>query len=185
MEQDFILIKNGVVQNVIRASSDFISTISSQYDFAIARTSGMLVGPGDLYDGVNFTHISPVVTPDPDSPYTPNRASGAVFQPSLTKGTMVFYTVQISCASDQTGPQAGKIELFCDAQNPPQTIVARFAHKASFTNSGLATFTDLSINEGTLCYLVPPGHFIKIVATQIQGTPSLTLTGQREVTLGQ
>lgn len=113
---------------------------------------------------------------------TPTRVIGTAFQPSATKQTLVSYSVQITCTATIGGNQNGKIELLSDASNPPTTIRATAQNRTAVS---LAIALQ-AINEQTtqLTYLVPAGHFVRLVSTQTTGTPAFAIISQTEETLG-
>ena len=61
---DVLLIKNGVVDNCIAADSVERAQQFYPDHICIERTNALReFGPGDLYDGTNFSHPPPVVRP--------------------------------------------------------------------------------------------------------------------------
>jgi hypothetical protein len=99
----------------------------------------------------------------------PTHALGDVFAPSVDHATFVAYTIQFV----STHGQDGTVKLLSDAVNPPTTerAEARLA------------ITDDAANV-TMCaqlsYVVPAGHFVKLVAA---GTGTSTITQQVETRL--
>lgn len=115
------------------------------------------------------------------TPSTPARALNTVFQPSATKITLVTYSVRITCTATIGGNQDGKVELLSDASNPPTTVRAMMSNRMAVT----LALTLQAINEQTsvLTALVPAGHYVKLLTTQITGTPAFALVSQTEVAL--
>lgn len=116
------------------------------------------------------------------TPSTPTRAIGTVFQPSATNAVLGMYSIQISCTASLTGGQAGQVQLLSDASNPPTTVRATIANQ---NTSGLTIgLTVVNNQTTTLPYLVPIGHYVKLVSTNTTGTPSYTMVSQTEEVLG-
>lgn len=56
----YALVKNGYVDNVIKAEQDFIDKISARYDACILIQGEVLQpSPGDLWDGSSFSSPPP------------------------------------------------------------------------------------------------------------------------------
>lgn len=102
---------------------------------------------------------------DPATPTTPTRAIGTSFQPSLTGWTMVHYTIQLSAATTQDGT----VTMSTGAADPPATAKGSARH----SNANAATH----VVRQQLSAIVPPGHFVKLVAT---GNTTNTIIEQSE-----
>lgn len=94
---------------------------------------------------------------------------GTAYQPSTARNTQVSVSVEIS-----TGAAGdGKLELLCDAANPPTTVRGTFR-----------VGTALTVIGGQLTCIVPAGHYWKIVSTSTGGSPTFSIVGNvQEVSL--
>lgn len=112
----------------------------------------------------------------------PARAIGTAFQPHATKPVFVSYSVKTSVTNPLVaGTSTATVTLLSDAANPPTTERARDEATSSV---GLAVTIALTTsNTAPLSYLVPAGHFVKLVST-IAGTGTATIVSQTEVVLG-
>lgn len=116
------------------------------------------------------------------TPSTPTRTIGTAFQPSATNAVLCIYSIQIACTASLTGGQAGQVQLLSDANNPPTTVRATIANQNTSTLTiGL---TVINNQTATLSYLVPAGHYVKLVSTNTTGTPTYTMVSQTEEVLG-
>jgi hypothetical protein len=106
----------------------------------------------------------------------------AVFQPSTTKPVFVSYSVKTSVTNPlAAGTSTATVTLLSDAANPPTTERGRLEATSSV---GLAVTIALTTsNTAPLAYVVPPGHFVKLVSA-VTGTGSAAIASQTEVTLG-
>lgn len=105
---------------------------------------------------------------NPGAPAATARAIGASFQPSATKYTLAQYTIQ----QTETTGQDGTVKLLSDAVDPPTTERAQLRCK----NANAADH--IACNQ--LTYLVPPGHYVKLVAS---GTGVNAITQQVETVI--
>jgi len=114
---------------------------------------------------------------------TPARTLGSAgFQPSTTKYTLCLYTVSISATTTIGGGQDGNIELRSDSGSTPTTVRATARLRQVAT---LAVALQLDQNQTQqLIYLVPPGHFVRLVGTQTVGAPTLSLVSSVEIVFG-
>lgn len=119
---------------------------------------------------------------DPGAPtvVTPTRALNTPFQPSLTNTVEVFYSARVVSALSLAGGQAGRIELRCDANNPPTTSRGRVAGGSTGTLAVGLNIVDTV--EGQLTFKVPPGWWVSLVTVNEAGTPTYSLTSQAELT---
>ncbi len=116
------------------------------------------------------------------TPSTPTRVLGTAFQPSATKAVRVAYTVRTRVTNPLlAGTSRAEVKLLSDAANPPTTERAR---AAADSGVGLAVAIALTTsNETLLAYIVPPGHYVRLVST-VSGTGSTAIVAQVEETLG-
>lgn len=116
------------------------------------------------------------------TPSTPARSLNAVFQPNATKAVDCSYSISITCTATLTGGQTGKVELFSDAVNPPTTLRSTLRN----SNSVSLAIALTAVNEQTslLNYLVPIGHYVKLLTTNVLGTPTFSMISQSESVLG-
>lgn len=116
------------------------------------------------------------------TPSTPTRTIGTAFQPSATNAVLCLYSIQISCTASLSGGQAGQVQFLSDTSNPPTTVRATIANQ---NTSGLTIgLTVVNNQTALLFYLVPAGHYVKLVSTNTTGTPSYTMVSQTEEVLG-
>jgi hypothetical protein len=123
------------------------------------------------YSAIDHTHddkanAAPVVT-------TPSRVLGVAFRPSTTRPTLVIYSVRVD--TDGLASETGHFELLSDASNPPTTVRAR-------VGGGTATLFASSF-EGTLVYLVPANHYVKLIGVNEIGSCAFTIEAQTEEAL--
>lgn len=113
---------------------------------------------------------------------SPGRSLNTVFQPSTTNAVAVFYDVDVTAGLSLSGGTTGRVQLLSDASNPPTTIRRNMGNG----NSGALTI-GLSLNQLVtmgLSYIVPIGHFVKLVTVNTTGTPTFSLAAQTEEVLG-
>lgn len=112
------------------------------------------------------------------TPTATNRALGTAFQPSATKAVFVSYSVKTSVTNPLlAGTSVATVTLLSDAGSNPTTERDR----AEATSSvGLAVSIALTTsNTATLSYVVPAGHWVKLVST-VTGTGSTAIVSQVE-----
>lgn len=116
------------------------------------------------------------------TPSTPVRVLGTAFQPHATKAVFVSYSVKTQVTNPAlAGASVATVTLLSDVNNPPTTERARDEATSSV---GLAVSIALTTsNTAPLSYIVPPGHFVRLVST-ITGTGSTSLVSQTEEVLG-
>lgn len=108
---------------------------------------------------------------------TPSRAlNSAGFQPSVTKRTLVSYSLRITCTAALLAPQDGKVELMSDENSTPTTVRATVQNR----NSVSISLTAINEQTGIMTYIVPPGHYVRLISTQTVGTPSFSIISQTE-----
>lgn len=108
--------------------------------------------------------------------------NSAGFQPSATNAVFAVYSIQISCTASLTGGQAGQVQLLSDSNATPTTVRATIANQ---NTSGLTIgLTVVNNQTATLTYLVPAGHYVKLVSSNTTGTPTYTFVSQTEEVLG-
>lgn len=107
---------------------------------------------------------------DPGAPTTPTRALDTPFQPSTTKHVLGMYSVNLACDEGETST----VELRSDAVNPPTTVRAS-AHFAAGAAAGASAAA-----RQELVYVVPPGHYVSLVAA---GTGVATIAHQTEMVI--
>lgn len=127
-------------------------------------------------DEGSFYQLTPPVAVNATS--TPTRTFGVAFQPSADRMTRVQYSARVVAESTVIAPQGGRIELLCDATNPPTTVRGRVAAGVT-VSSGTVSVT----NEGVLTYLVPPGHYVLLQTVDEADPPTYSITTQVEQTL--
>lgn len=153
-----------------------VPSASSATPAALAVTGA--AGSGTAFSRDDHVHPLPTV-----ASATPARTlNSAGFQPSTTKAVWVTYSVRITCSASLSGNQDGKVELMCDANATPTTVRATVQNRNSVAIAIALTI----VNEQTaqLSYLVPAGHYVRLISTQTTGSPTITLINQAEVTIG-
>lgn len=117
----------------------------------------------------------------PSAPENNSRSLNSAFQPSSTRPVLVSYSVRVVSGISLSGGASGRVELLSDASNPPTTSRGRVAGGVTGTVVVGLSISDTA--EGTLTYLVPAGHFVKLGTTNETGTPTYTLTQQHEIVM--
>lgn len=112
---------------------------------------------------------------------TPTRAIGTAFQPSTTRPVLVSYSARVASTLNVSGGASGRIELRCDASNPPTTVRKRVA--GGLTGTVVAGIAVTDIAEGDMSVLVPPGHYVLLQSVNEIGTPTYSLLAQSEIVL--
>lgn len=115
----------------------------------------------------------------------PPRVIGTAFQPNIDRPCAVYYTAELIANLSLTVlAPTSKLQLFCDAFNPPTTLCAEVQLSPSLGVSGLLGAT-LAIGQKQrflVNYIVPAGHWVRLVQTNTNGgTASIVI--QREVDL--
>ncbi len=101
---------------------------------------------------------------NPDDTVVPTRSLNVAFQPSLTRYTLVGYTIQ----QVQAEGNDGSVELRCDAVATPTT--SRCSARCAVASDGAATPAVTTRTQ--LVFLVPPAHYVKLVSAG-SGTPTV------------
>lgn len=116
------------------------------------------------------------------TPSTPTRALGTAFQPNATKATLVSYSARTQVTNPLlVGTSTATVTLLSDANNPPTTERCRVtAESAVGVTVTLALTTS---NTAPLTYIVPAGHYVRLVST-VTGTGQTSLISQTEEALG-
>lgn len=115
--------------------------------------------------------------------FTPNSAPGRAlntnFQPSVSRPTLVIYTVRIQGAAtaNLTG---GRCELRSDSAATPTTN--RCQVRSEWKVTGTLTTMNQQV-DGVLTYLVPAGDFVRLNTTVENGAATFTLIAQTEIVL--
>lgn len=144
----------------------------------------------DMGTGLGEWMPNPDLPPEPPdlSEYLASGAAGngarslnTPFQPNAGGKTLVIYSVRVAAAVSIAGGALGRVELRCDASNPPTTSRCRVAGGLTGTVVVGVTMTDTT--EGVLSYIVPAGHYVSLVTVNETGTPTYTLTQQYEIPL--
>lgn len=115
------------------------------------------------------------------TPSTPARALGTAFQPSATKATFVSYAVKTSVTNPLlVGTSTATVILLSDASATPTTERGRVE-----ATSGVGVSVTLALttsNTAQLTYVVPAGHWVRLVST-VSGTGSAAIVSQVEEAL--
>lgn len=108
--------------------------------------------------------------------------NGSAAQFDSTHDTEYIATVKISTSISLTGGQAGHVDLVCDANTSPTTVV----ETASQESAGALTVGLSLVTSSThvLRWRVPAGHRCKLASANDTGTPTFTLVRQLLQTLG-
>lgn len=113
---------------------------------------------------------------------TPSRTlNSAGFQPNPLRPCLVSYSVRIQSALSVAGGQAGLVQLLSDENSTPTTVRAEVRGSQTGTvSAGLAINDD---SGAALEYMVPAGHYVKIIDSGITGSPTFTIAQQTEIDL--
>lgn len=156
-------------------TSDFIQNEIKKW--FTASNMQAYVGPAGEMGPIGLTGLQgdPGV-PTSMSSTVPARAFNTNFTPNGSKGTWLCYTVSISSNLTLTGGQTGSVSLLSDLSSTPTTERARISNGNSGTLVIGIAITNLQV--GTICYLCPPGHNVRLVNT---GTATVSIVAQNEV----
>jgi hypothetical protein len=113
------------------------------------------------------------------SPVTSTRTLNTVFQPSTTRPVLLIYTIRITTSTG--GSAEGLVQLLSDTSNPPTTVRCSVDNGNGIAGISLATIS--SFQNGVLVYMVPPNQYVKLLTTNVSGTPSFMLEQQTEISL--
>jgi hypothetical protein len=104
------------------------------------------------------------------------------FQPSATRATLVSYSARTQVTNPLiAGTSTAMITLLSDASNPPTTERCRVAAES---NVGITVTLALTTsNTAPLTYIVPAGHYVRLVST-VTGTGATSIISQCEEALG-
>lgn len=177
----------GVIINSSGSTADVLAfTNGNQWSGGQDGATSFSIPQWGISQGTGVGEFVP--WPDPTAAlsdtFTPadnSRTLNSAFQPSSTRPTLVGFSVRVSSAVTVSGGQAGRIELRSDASNPPTTVRGRVAGGITGTVVVGISLTDVS--EGQLTYLVPAGHYVKLVTVDETSTPTYSLNAQYEATL--
>lgn len=115
-------------------------------------------------------------------PSTPTRVLGAAFQPNASKATLCSYSISLSVTNPLiAGNSTAQVQLLSDSSNPPTTVRSTVAAGSSVSIAVAIALT--TSNTTPLDYIVPAGHYVKLVSTT-SGTASASIVAQTEETLG-
>ena len=139
-------------------------------------------GPAGATGGVGPAGPQGPAGPASVTPSVPTRVLGTAFQPHATKPVRVCYTVKTQVTNPLVaGASVATVTLLSDAANPPTTERARTEADSSV---GLAVSIALTtFNTTPLTYIVPPSHWVRLVATGT-GTFTNSIVSQVEEVLG-
>lgn len=116
------------------------------------------------------------------TPAVSTRALDTVFQPSTTKSVLASYSIVLSVTNPLlAGSSSARVVLLSDAANPPTTERCRAEATSSVALAVAIAIT--TVNTYPLTYLVPTGHYVKLVST-VSGTATKSIASQTEETLG-
>lgn len=116
------------------------------------------------------------------APSTSTRALDTTFQPSATKAVLVSYSIKTQVTNPLLiGTSTCTVRLLSDASNPPTTERGR-----AEATSGVGVTVTLALttsNTAVLSYLVPAGHYVRLVSA-VTGTGTASIVAQTEEVLG-
>lgn len=115
------------------------------------------------------------------TPTSPARALNTNFTPHATRPTLCIYSVEIGGQTTLLSGDDGVIDLRSDTAVTPTTVRCSVRNRI-FQTLGVTVGTQ-SIVRGTLTYLVPAGHNVRLVSTVLVAAPSFTLVSSTEITL--
>lgn len=112
---------------------------------------------------------------------TPARVIGTAFQPNATKATFVSYAVKTTVTNPLlVGTSTATVTLLSDTSATPTTERGRVE-----ATSGVGVSVTIALttsNSAQLTYVVPAGHWVRLVST-VSGTGSTAIVSQVEETL--
>lgn len=114
-------------------------------------------------------------------PTNPVRALNTNFTPNTTRPTLCIYTVQIQGQTTLLSGDDGTIELRSDTATPPVTVRCSVRNRIAQA-LGVTVGTQSAI-RGTLTYLVPAGHNVRLQTIVTLAAPIFTLITATEITL--
>jgi len=124
-------------------------------------------------------HVHPIF---PITPSTPSRVLGTAFQPSATKYTLVIYSIRTQVTNPLlAGSSTATVQLMSDTNTTPTTERGRVAAESSVGVAVAIAIT--TANTAQLSYLVPPGHYVRLVST-VTGTGATSIIRQTEEAFG-
>lgn len=116
------------------------------------------------------------------APAVSTRALNTTFQPSATKAVRVAYTVKTQVTNPLlVGTSTATVTLLSDAANPPTTERGRVE-----STSGVGITVTIALttsNTMMLSYIVPAGHYVRLVSA-VTGTGTTAIVSQVEEVLG-
>lgn len=116
------------------------------------------------------------------TPSAPTRMLGTAFQISPTKAALACYSVALSVTNPLlVGSSTAQVQLLSDAAASPTTV-----RETATAGSAVGVTVSLQLttsNAIPLCYLVPAGHYVKLVSSTT-GTASVSIVSQTEEVLG-
>lgn len=140
------------------------------------------VGPAGATGSVGATGATGPAGLGTVTPSTPTRALGTAFQPSTTKAVFCSYSIKTTVTNPLLiGTSTAMVQLFSDAANPPTTERCRAAAESSVGVTVTLALT--TANSAPLTYIVPPGHYVRLVST-VAGTGTTAIVSQTEEALG-
>lgn len=143
-------------------------------------------GPAGTTDWSGITNKPSTFSPDGTALKTPTvtsptRTIGTAFQPSATRPTLVSYSVRTQVTNPLVaGASTAMVQLMSDANATPTTERARVSAESSVALAVAIAIT--TANVATLTYIVPAGHYVRLVST-VTGTGATSIISQNEETL--
>lgn len=115
---------------------------------------------------------------------TPTRSLNTAFQISTTQDAFVSYSVDISCTMSLTSGQTGSVTLQY-ADDSGFTTNVKTVQSGSNGNTGTLTIGLALTQIGTaqLSGMIPSSKYVKLVTTNVTGTPTFTYKSASEVLL--
>lgn len=117
------------------------------------------------------------------APSTPTRTiGGAAFRPNASKAVLCTYSIKTTVTNPLLiGASTATVTLLSDDKATPTTERARVSAESSV---GLAVTIALTqSNVASLTYLVPAGHYVRLVQS-VTGTGQAAIISQTEEVLG-
>ena len=115
------------------------------------------------------------------TPTMPARTLNTNFTPHATRPTLCIYTVEIGGVTTLLSGDDGVIDLRSDTAATPTTV--RCSHRLRIFQSLGVTVGTQVVDRGTLVYLVPAGHNVRLVSTTLVAAPTFALISSCEITL--
>lgn len=115
------------------------------------------------------------------TPTNPVRALNTNFTPHATRPVLCIYSVEIGGQTTLLSGDDGVIELRSDTATPPVTVRCSIRNRIAQTVG--VTIGTQSVVRGTLTYMVPAGHNVRLQTVVLLAAPTFAITSSTEIVL--